>query len=315
MIPRCAFVLCWLLVPSVAQAQEWSGFEWIRAGVGGKISEKAAIYLRVKISGLAGEYYMQLDTGAPRTMLYGVPYKQILQEHNALSPEVAEGKSSNRFSTVSFSGSIGRLGLTDVPVLLYRDYGTPISRKNKYPKIGTIGLDIFREHPLILDFPRRRFAVLGKGDSIPLALEQRATFFEVTVRDGLMFIPVFYDEQQIDNIFYDTGSSIFPLVTTRSIWQKLTGRTGDESDNEHLTIFSWGKEVVMTGARMKKSLRVGSRSVGRSMVYFAPPEAENLSFEKSPFKVSGLVGNALFYDDDLVIIDLPRKRMAILPSK
>ena len=308
-------MLCWLLVAFVAQAQEWSRFEWVSTTSDGKTSEKAAIYLPARISGIAGEYYMQLDTGAPRTMLYDIPYKQILREQNALSSEVADGRSSNRFSAVSFTGSIGRFDLTHVPFLLYEDYGIPISHKGKYPKIGTIGLDIFREHPLILDFPKRQFAVLGRGDSIPLALERRANYFEVTVRDGLLFIPVFYDEQPIDSIFYDTGSSIFPLVTTRSLWQRLTGRTGDEPDNEHLTIYSWGKQVVMTGARTKKSLRVGSVRVANTMVYFAPPEARNLSFENSPVKANGLVGNALFFDDKTVIIDIPHTRMAILQSK
>ena len=216
---------------------------------------------------------------------------------------------------MSFSGSIGGFDLTDVPVLLYRDYGTPIDRKAKYPSMGTIGLDIFREHPLIIDFPKRRFAVLGEADSIPPALEARAHFFDVTVRNGLLFIPVFHDEQPIDGIFYDTGSSIFPLMTNRGLWQELTGRTGDEPDNEHVTILSWGRQIVMTGARTKKSLRVGSVSAGRTMVYFAPLEAANLSFENWPFSVSGLVGNGLFYDDHIVIIDLPRHRMALLPSK
>ena len=315
MVLRCVLMLCWLLAPVLAQAQEWSRFEWLSTTSEGKTSEKAAIYLPVKVSGIAGEYYMQLDTGASRTMLYGTPYKQILQEQNALSSEVANGKSSSRFSTVSFTGSIGRFGLKDVSVLLYEAYGAPISRKDKYPKIGTIGLDIFRERPLILDFPKQRFAMLGMGVRIPSAFERRARFFDVTVRDGLLFVPVFYDEQPIDNIFYDTGSSIFPLVTNRSLWQRLTGRMGDEPDNEHLTISSWGKQVVMTGARMKKSLRVGFVSLAGSMVYFAPPEAKNLSFEQNPIKAVGLVGNALFFDHSTVIIDIPRKRMAILQSK
>ncbi len=48
---------------------------------------------------------------------------------------------------------------------------------------------------------------------------------------------------------------------------------------------------------------------------FRAPNAENLNFEKRPFKVSGLVGNALSYDDYVIIIDLPRNRMAILQSR
>ena len=56
-------------------------------------------------------------------------------------------------------------------------------------------------------------------------------------------------------------------------------------------------------------------NVGNALVYFAPAEMKNLSFEDSPVKASGLVGNAPFYDDAVLIIDIPRGRMGVLRGK
>jgi hypothetical protein len=255
---------------------------------------------------------MQLDTGAPRTLLYGVPYEQLLQEHHL--PAAAEGESSAKYAPTTFSGGIGSLDLDRVPVFLYKNYGSRLQGGQKHPRIGTIGLDVFLERPLILDFPKRRFAVLKEGESIPPELERKAKFFDVTVRDGLLFVPVLHDGQPIGDVFYDTGSSMFSLVVRRSLWQQLTGRTGDEPDNEHRTILSWGNRVVMTGWKTKKSVSVGPVDLGPSVIYFAPADMKHLTFENQPAGVVGLVGNAPFYDDATVILDLPRKRMGIVDA-
>src|SRR6185503_19684626 len=104
-------VLCGLLASSIAQAQEWSRFEWAGVDVGGRTAEKAGIYLPVTIRGLTGKYSMQLDTGSPHTLLYGVPYEQLLREQNAPSPAPAASESSRRYSHATFTGGIGALEL------------------------------------------------------------------------------------------------------------------------------------------------------------------------------------------------------------
>jgi hypothetical protein len=314
-LPACVLVFCWLLVPSWARGQEWSRFEWVSAEMGGRKFERAAILLPVKIKGVAGDYYMQLDTGSPRTLLYGVPYGQLLRGQGAPGTVARGEEGSGRYTPSTFNGSVGASELSDVPVLLYGDYGSPLSRRDRHPKIGTIGLDLFRERTLILDFPKRRFALLKSGEAVPASLEKRAQFFDVTLKDGLLFLPVLYEGRPLGQVFYDTGSSVFPLVVRRDLWRRLTGHEGDEPDNERRTTYSWGRRYVMTGARTLKPFAVGPLNVADSTAFYAPAEAAHLSFERSPYGADGLVGNAPFYDEHTVIIDLPRKRMGLLRNR
>ncbi|HWS89445.1 MAG TPA: hypothetical protein VN282_20905 [Pyrinomonadaceae bacterium] len=201
-----------------------------------------------------------------------------------------------RYTPTTFSGKVGAFELSDVPVLLYKGYGAPTRPGARFPKLGTIGLDIFRERVLILDFPKRRFALLNKGEGVPADVERRAQFFEVAYRDGWLFLPVVSDGRPVGNVIYDTGASVYPLVIRRELWRRLTGRTSDEPDNERRVTSSWGRSYVMTGAPTLKALSVGPLVFPESTAFYGPAEAPHLSFERRPRDADGLVGNAPFYD-------------------
>ena len=56
------------------------------------------------------------------------------------------------------------------------------------------------------------------------------------------------------------------------------------------------------------------RGAGRQTVCFVESPLPNVDFEHYPFKADGLVGNAPFDDAHVVIIDLPRRRMGVMPG-
>ena len=107
----------------------------------------------------------------------------------------------------------------------------------------------------------------------------------------------------------DMGTSPLPLVTTKALWQKATGRTGNEPDNQVLTL----ENTKFIGAPIQKKTCIGILQITHSMAYFVPEQA-SLDFENCPFRIKGFIGNEPFYKDYTVIIDLPHKRFGILQT-
>ncbi len=125
------------------------------------------------------------------------------------------------------------------------------------PKIGTLGLDFFRDRVLLLDFPARRVAILGPGEAMPAWIEEQASWVGVDYREEKLFVPLTLAGETYDDFFYDTGSSLFPVSTTMEIWQKATGRRGDEPSNITWKVPSFGQEVVLIGAPSRGGSRWG----------------------------------------------------------
>ena len=306
-------LLAVLCCACAARAQEWSRFEWSRQNYSGRTFEKAALMLPVRLEGVDGTYYMQLDTGLNLTVLYGTPYEEVLRRHNAFAPEKLGGAPSPQgYARAALSARVGRLVLKDAPVVVRKDYGGSVKNQGR-PKIGSVGLDLFAERVLLLDFPARRFAILDKGEPVPADIERRASFFPVTERNGKLFVTVSHGDDPLGELFYDTGASAFTLLPP-AVWRRVTGREGPEPDNVRVAVPSWGRSFTAVGAPSLKPLRVGTFDAGRQTVYFAESPLPNVDFEHYPFKVGGLVGNAPFYDAHAVIIDLPRRRMGVMPG-
>ena len=313
-VARAALALCCVLAPPCAGAQEWSRFEWVKLNLSGKSYEKAALFLPARIGGADETFYLQLDTALYPTLLYEVPYAQALKEKAGREVmRLVGAKTAPGYAVVRFEGSVGGVEPDNAALLMKVGYGTRLDLGWRFPKIGSAGLDLYVERPLILDFRNRRFAVLPKGAALPEEVERRAAFFPVGLRDGKLFVPVTHGGEPLGEIFYDTGTSAFNILT-RALWQQVTGRKGDEPDNRRVTLPAWGQPVTIVGAKTKEPLRIGTLDAGRAMVYFRESGAENVAFEKWPFKADGLVGNVSFYDDHTVVIDLPRGRMGVYRS-
>jgi hypothetical protein len=165
---------------------------------------------------------------------------------------------------------------------------------------GTLGLDWLDGKLVVLDLPRQRFCVVPLKD-VPPEILDRTAFVPAEVRDNKLFVRVKAGGEELKGIFFDTGSSSFPLVVDLDLWQRLTGKSGQDDATTVLEVSSWGKKVPMVGAEMQGSLEIGSVRMDRPMVYYWGNQPR--FFAQWPFPATGLLGNALFFDE-VVVIDL-----------
>lgn len=280
----------------------WTSFHWVSATLGDTTIEKVAIYVPITADTLGGTYWLQLDTGADSDVwLYTAPLAQLLRRRGAV-----------RDTTTWFEIPQGRIGaypIRDHAVNIRLVAGDTVRTDDPHPKIGTLGLNFFRQRVLLLDFPAQRFAILDSVAALPASIEERADWVGVDYRNDKLFLPLTLGGATYDDFFYDSGASLFPLSTTREIWRQVTGR---DTGTVVLTVPSFGEQVVLSGAPAEGSVRVGTATFARPMIFHLASGPERLKLENWGFRASGLVGNALFADRHLVIIDLPRRRFGIV---
>jgi hypothetical protein len=308
MIASCAPRLEEGSAPAAPKAESlpWVPFRWVSFPLGDTVFDRAAVMVPITVEGLPGTYEMQLDLGAGWPLLNEAPYRQLLHEHGRAQPEG---------DTAMISGRISGVPVRDYRLHIRPESGSPLKPGSPDQKIGTLGLNFFRDRVLLIDFPGRRVAVLDTAAALPAEFARRAEWVDIEYRHGHLFVPITLNGKRYEGFFYDTGASIFPATMTHAIWKEVTGRTGVEPDNVVWRVPSWGKEAVMVGAPALGEVRLGSVELSRPLVFYEASGLEGLQFENWPYRVSGTIGNVLFADDHVVIVDIPRKRLGIIERR
>ena len=156
--------------------------------------------------------------------------------------------------------------------------------------IGTIGVNLFKEKILIIDYPSQQIALL---DSIPLQYKKLDTYIDISLdRRGRIHLPININGIS-KNVLFDTGSSMFPLMTSSDNWQKYTNGIKQDS----VLTSTWGN-YYYTYAANSKNVSIGNRALSDKRVFDAP--YLNDFFEQE--NIWGIMGNAHFFED-LVVID------------
>ena len=293
-----------------SQSVEPSRFEWEEFATDDTVFEKAAILIPIHLEGIDEQYYMQLDLGSDATMFYGIPFEQICELHPSWKNNITTLSIYNRkVDVLPVQGKLGNYILRSDTFYIKRDFGDSLNPPNKPEIIGTVGLDFFHNRVLMIDFVDQGFAVADSVAELDKNLLANTDTIAVNVIFNKMFVSgIKIGDRPLDNIIYDSGSSIFSLVVTKEKWQELTGRTGNEVDNTVLKIPAWGKEIEVVGAPLNEDLFLRNLKIEHPVVYYGILEGLDLS--RAPFELEGLIGNVLFLDS-ILIIDLKNKMMMI----
>lgn len=301
----------------------WVPFTWESATVGGRFVKRAALLVPVELEGTTGSHFLQLDTGAGWPMWYEVPLRQlnvVATQHDTLPDEVV--------LRATLGDRVHGYPVTADTFLVRKGYGDSLTSSTessaessadsraKPQGTGTLGVRFFAHRILIIDFPRQRLAILDSAVALPDGLAHRASFVPVTYQYGYVFVPLVINGIVFKDFFYDTGASLFPLTTTAATWHTLTGRTSQEADNVIWRVSSWGSIIDEVGAPALGSMQIGAFRSDHPLVFHQAERSAHPDFFASvPYHVGGTIGNALFYDKDVVIIDLPHRRFGVAEER
>ncbi len=280
----------------------WISFYWSPIKNNGKTLAKGVLLVPIKIRSFPDTYYVQLDTGASATIFYSVP-KSIQDEL------VGNWEKGQAFHLPLH---IGSSVLTFTGIMIKTSPAADMS--TPHPLIGTLGQNAFLNRVVFIDFIHQRIALL-RLKQVKQQYLAGVSFVHMTYRNNELFIPLSLGRRHYpDDFFYDSGSSLFSLITTRPLWERMTGRSLDDPKNDIMNINDWGQTATMVGAEARDTLSIGPIRVASPMIYFQKSANSN-NIANAKYPVKGVVGNALFYDCCMIVIDAPHKRFGIKKIK
>ena len=147
---------------------------------------------------------------------------------------------------------------------------------------------------------------------VPADLERRAGWAPLNYRNGKPFVRVRVAGTDRDDLFFDSGSSAFPLVVRRELWPEWTGRQRSDPANEVWLATSWGREVPLIGAPLRGALSIAGVEF-RTPTTFVHGDTTGIPgfFDTSHYPVAAYFGNALLGDSLTVIVDIPHNRFGL----
>ncbi len=294
------------------ESLNWIRFEWVGYELGKRHFDKVAILLPLSIQGLPGRFNAQFDLGAVRSIFYENALKNYFKLYPPFSAKIDTTDKSMKFDVEHYMlrNVIVYIDSLPSPVtdyVVYKNFGTEIpedSIETTLPKlIGTISADVCRNKFLIIDYPLNRLCF---ADSIDDELLNKFELVDFKMESGRIKIP-FKMGNDVYFLMYDTGSSIFPILTDSTYWEKYADLTSNDIDT--LNISSWGTWYDVYGAPLKTPVFIGERQLENKRIYLNPRKDFAEFFRRE--QVLGITGNAYFLNET-VIIDFKHTRFGIL---
>lgn len=296
----------WVVEKSHKTEIVWADFIWTNQTINGKFIERTAMLIPCKIEGIENNLTFQFDTGSDITMLYEKKLSSFYFQNKALSEHVRSFNfplnvliSKNKKLFKNLSISFGGYTVFNKSSFVLGDFGDAASNervlKGDTIPIGTIGADVLHGKVLIIDYPKQKFAIC---EEVPEQFKKTLTDIELD-NSGRPVLPLLLNSKKY-RILFDNGSSLFPIITS-------TKNINNFSKNpvlDSLEISSWGEKHIVDSRMITDTFSIAGMKFCNVKVY------ENHTGLGIDEKTDGMIGNALFWNNT-IIIDFKNKKFGV----
>jgi len=252
----------------------------------------------VKIKGSPYKLYMQFDTGAPSTVILENPIKaleieQIIEDETAFAKDI--------------EFMIGENVVSASQMKIFPNYGSEITVGDTIQtyKLGTIGADFLENKISLIDFKNQQITLFEER---PEWMDTLPEFKPFNFKGRRFMLPANLAGKKRD-LFYDSGSSAFGLITHKGQYKKLT----DKKDEEFVyDANSWGDKLPIRHKAASKKIQIGGAELDLKRVAYMDKYswAQRLI---APFsKIGGWLGN-LPFTDAMLILDTKKEEFLVIP--
>jgi hypothetical protein len=236
-----------------------------------------ALLVPVRLPNCPRTLYLQLDTGAPYTLLYAHQLEVLRRHYPVLSAALQAPQDTVRNFRFSLGGA--PVTMRQARVLAQGRPALPADTLAPYV-IGTLGTDVLEGRVLVLDYARNQFTL---DQQVPDSLARRAEFGPLAFTNRRVLLDAGLQQKQ-QQLLFDSGSSANSLITSQNIWSELAvpgAPTRTTASN------SWGKKLLVHTAPTAAQIRFGAIEAPlRTVTYI---EGMNL-MQQTLMRFSGMAG-------------------------
>ena len=278
----------------------YSPIIWHSDSIGDEWIEKTSFYIPVKLNGIGNNLFMQFDLGSPVTLLYGNTLDALAENYAAIEDNILINEKERTYFHDARLKLNDSLCLT-APKLPVIEYGSS-SVDTGFNIIGSTGYDLIGDNVLILDFTLNRYALT---DSLPAVFSRSVKYVEdADLAQFPIILPFRLGSKRI-RLFYDSGSSLFPILTGTNRTKKLDHTLGIDTIGP---LNSWGEQQYYLRVNEAAFVAFNQQDLGPIDVY----GSKQLNALKLTGRyLYGITGNRLF-DDKIIIIDRKNNRFGIV---
>ena len=275
----------------------FANIKWVDDFLGKEKIEKIAFHVPVQIEGLKENLFMQFDSGTQTTLIYGKTLNELIKSNSTIetfydldslkyikNPIVKIAENQFTADKLRIATSLGDTVIDSTKIL-----------------IGTIGFDAFVNRTLILDFKNDKLAITKKSAA---ELDYNLNYIDnSSVNKFPLLIPAKIGNKKT-KLFYDTGSSMFSLITSN---ERLENMNANKTDSL-CCISNWGRQLPVYRKKLNIPIEIGDSSFDNQSIYGS--EVLNMVNYIPSWYLFGMTGNRLF-NDKIVVIDTKNNAFGI----
>ncbi len=267
-------------------------FQWAEETFGGYFEPHSAILIPVKVKGLSNRFYFQFDTGAPSTIIYGNTLKSLEESGVNFIEKTIDQMSY--VDSLEFSFGENTLNMKNIQIL--KDYGKPFNENDTVSEIniGTIGSDFMDNRITMINFQNKSIRFYTERPDWMASIQNFKPF---DFKGRRFMLPGIIEGKELE-LFYDSGSSCFGLITSKNRYDKYTDKNQEEIK---FNANRFGDPIPIHHKYTDKAIQIGSATLDLERISFVNKYA-NYQKYMTPFtRIGGWLGNKPFIESILIL--------------
>lgn len=259
----------------------------------------AALLIPVQLPGCDHNFFMQLDTGAPYSVFYKSKLMTI-RERCEISIHEEAGELQK------FTFNIAGLGVEANTIKMTEHGSGKINWQDSTINIiGTAGTDLLENKIVVIDYQKQLMLI---ADSMPAYFQNAPLAFGKLDFEGRrIMLPASINGNET-TLMFDTGSSAFALLTSKSQWDELRIPKGNV---QSFPVNSWSKTLTAHRANSMAKVELAEAAIPLGSVTYIEGMSSFQQLLMSFSGMGGMIGNKLLIDHT-IILDLQSDKFAVL---
>jgi len=262
-------------------------FLWGKQKVEGVIEPHSAMLIPFRIKGLDHTFTFQFDTGSHITMIHGHALASLRRLGVLLDEVITGDKSFVEQMSIEFGGEEVDLSM----ISIFEGYGAVFEEADTASaiNIGTIGSDFIEDRIVSIDYKNQMIRPLWM-DTLP--------DFQKFSFDGRRFmLPATIRGKELE-LYYDSGSSAFGLITSKHRYDHFTDEDVDEISHDGNRR---GETLTLHHKPTDAKIEIGRAVLDLERVSYVDMYARFQRFMTPFTKIGGWLGNKPFLNHTLII--------------